>query len=160
MSNSKLSILFCCSTVFFVRAAEKPVVEVEGCFALSSFAGNLKISMIEKVSFVTKINTAVSIFGEQSFRNNSFINSLFAGAEYRFGNETMQVPLGLFGGIYDVHIGQYSTFLPVAGTNTGIIVWFNEIASLRINYCAKLYFDKEVVFGNDLLVGFAVAFGK
>jgi hypothetical protein len=154
-----LTIIMTAITAVYVHAFTAPVIETEGCFALNSLAANYRITLLEKVGLAINNNFAITVCGEQSLRNNSFTNSIFTGMEYRPGRK-LQVPLGLFGGISNIHIGYYRSLTPVAGCNSGLIIWLNEAASLRINYLAKLYFDKAIVFGNDCFFGFAFSFLK
>ncbi len=134
----------------------KPSFELEGSFSLNTFSNNLRILAIEKTSLVFTDKIAANIFGEQTYRNYSLTNSLFAGVEYRFFGQKAQLPIGLFCGINDIHIGQYFSILPVIGANTGLILWINEIASLRVNYYSKCYFAEQNVFGNDVYIGLGI----
>jgi hypothetical protein len=148
--------------IFAISAycASKPTVELEGCFSLNSFSNNVRISAIEKASLVFRENVVANFFGEQSYRNYSFINSIFTGVEYRFLRKNVQLPIGLFCGLNDIHIGQYSSILPVVGANTGFILPFNEIVSLRVNYYGKCYYAEQNVFGNDIYIGIGIKINK
>jgi hypothetical protein len=145
-------------SVIATYAHPAPSLEIEGYVTANTFNRSIRISVIEKFTTVIKHSFGVSVFGEQALRNNSFENSIFAGAEYRFGKKSLQVPIGLFAGINDLHIGQYAAVIPVVGGSSGIILRLSERSSLRVNYFGKVYFDTETVFGNDVMIGFAYTF--
>lgn len=161
----RISVVLFLTFVITSSSFSKPEFELEGCFALNSFSNNVRVSIVEKFSYVFRQNMAVSLFGEHAFRNGSSVNSFFAGPEYRFAfRYPIEVPLGIFGGIYDLHIGQASIVIPVIGANTGLFVWLTENVSLRVSYYGKFYFDETTVFGNDIYIGLGVKiknwFGK
>ncbi len=156
---TKLTLYVFLLIIFTSVATEvnKTIIEIEGCFTLNTYNSSFKLSLLEKVAIPVCQHLYASVCGEQSLRNRSLENSLFCGAEYHLGQKKFQIPLGIFTGLHSFHIGQYTSSVPVGGINTGLIVWLTRQTSLRVNYLAKLYFDKQTIFGSDVYIGFSFA---
>lgn len=146
---------------FVLSAQIRPGLEIGGCLTLRSYNENVRATLMENIGFFITPRVVAQVFGEQTYRNRAFINSLAGGMEYRLGPDRFQIPVGAFGGMESMVIGQYRSTTPVVGLNSGILVGLSERTWLQIRYFSRWYLDTRTIWGNDVFAGFSfLLFGK
>lgn len=154
---SLLLFVFSCAGSARIR----PGLEVGGCLAIRTYNENISVTLLENIGLLITPRTAVQVFGEQTYRNRAFVNSIAGGAEYRLGPRRFRVPLGVFGGMENMYIGNFSSTVAVFGLNSGILASLTDRLSLQVRYFSKWYMDTRTIWGNDVFVGFSfLVFGE
>jgi len=129
--------------------------------AVRTYNENVHATLLENVGILITPQIVAQVFGEQSYRNRAFVNSIAGGVEYRSGLRQFVIPVGAFGGMKNMYIGSFSSTVAVFGLNSGILASLTDRLSLQVRYFSKWYMDTRTIWGNDVFVGFSfLAFGE